>query len=128
MGISGWQLILILVIVFVLFGAGKLPKVMGEIGRGMRNMKDGLKGDGESVAEDEKIATSLPASPVKKDTISKTKTVAKKPVAKKTVVKKAAKKTSSSKTPAPAVASKKKADVVKKAVSKNTKKPANKKS
>ncbi len=44
MGISGWQLILVLVIVFVLFGAGKLPRVMGDLGRGVRSMKDGLNG------------------------------------------------------------------------------------
>ena len=47
MGISGWQLILILVIVFVLFGAGKLPRVMGDLGRGVRSMKDGLNGNEE---------------------------------------------------------------------------------
>jgi sec-independent protein translocase protein TatA len=45
-----WQLVLILVIVFALFGAGKLPKVMGDIGRGIRNLKTGLKSD-----EDNKI-------------------------------------------------------------------------
>ena len=47
MGISGWQLILVLVIVFVLFGAGKLPRVMGDLGRGVRSMKDGLNGKEE---------------------------------------------------------------------------------
>ena len=53
MSIGIWQLILILVIVFVLFGAGKLPKVMGDVGKGIRAMKDGLKGDAapEQVAD-----------------------------------------------------------------------------
>ena len=55
MGISLWQLLLILVIVFVLFGAGKLPRVMGDIGKGVRSMRDGLKGD-----EDEKDPAQLP--------------------------------------------------------------------
>lgn len=36
------ELLLILLIVFVFFGAGKLPKVMGDIGRGMRALKNGL--------------------------------------------------------------------------------------
>ncbi len=43
MASSMWELILILMIVFVLFGAGKLPKVMGDIGKGIRSLRDGLK-------------------------------------------------------------------------------------
>ena len=39
------ELLLILVIVFVLFGAGKLPQVMGDIGKGIRGLKKGLKED-----------------------------------------------------------------------------------
>ncbi len=38
-----WELVLILVIVFIFFGAGKLPQVMGDIGRSIRNLKDGMK-------------------------------------------------------------------------------------
>lgn len=48
---SIWHLIVVLVIVFVLFGAGKLPRVMGDIGKGIKNLKEGLKGD-----EDKKLA------------------------------------------------------------------------
>lgn len=47
MSIGIWQLLLILVIVLVVFGAGKLPRVMGDMGRGIRSMKEGLKGEGE---------------------------------------------------------------------------------
>jgi sec-independent protein translocase protein TatA len=36
------ELVVILVIVLVLFGAGKLPKVMGDIGRGLRSFKDAV--------------------------------------------------------------------------------------
>jgi sec-independent protein translocase protein TatA len=43
MGIGVSELLLILVIVFVLFGAGKLPQVMGDIGKGIRGLKKGLK-------------------------------------------------------------------------------------
>ncbi len=45
MAIGIWQLALILILILVLFGAGRLPKVMGDIGSGMRNLKDGLKSD-----------------------------------------------------------------------------------
>lgn len=37
------ELILILVIIFVLFGAGKLPEVMGQVGKSIKNLKDGMK-------------------------------------------------------------------------------------
>ncbi len=40
-----WELVLILAIIFIFFGAGKLPNVMGDIGKSIRNFKDGLKGE-----------------------------------------------------------------------------------
>lgn len=43
MASSFWELLLVLVIVFVLFGAGKLPAVMKDIGKGIRSLRDGLK-------------------------------------------------------------------------------------
>ena len=44
MGISLPNILLILVIVLILFGAGKLPKVMGELGKGLKNFKEGMEG------------------------------------------------------------------------------------
>lgn len=38
------QLILIFAIVLVLFGAGKIPKIMKDFGIGIRAFKDGLEG------------------------------------------------------------------------------------
>ena len=49
MSLGMGELLLILVIVFVLFGAGKLPQVMGDIGKGVKSLKKGLK-------EEEKLA------------------------------------------------------------------------
>jgi len=42
---SIWQLLLVVIVIFVIFGAGKLPKVMGDLGKGVKNLKDGLGGD-----------------------------------------------------------------------------------
>ena len=53
MGIGIWQLLLILIIIFVVFGAGKLPKVMKDVGKGVRNLKEGLDGE-ESKPEGKK--------------------------------------------------------------------------
>jgi sec-independent protein translocase protein TatA len=44
MGLSFWELVIILAIVLIIFGAGKLPNVMGELGKGLRNFRKGIKG------------------------------------------------------------------------------------
>lgn len=49
MGLSITHLLLLLVIIFVVFGAGKLPRVMGDIGKGVRSMREGLKSEDEPV-------------------------------------------------------------------------------
>jgi len=54
MGISLPNIIIILFIVLILFGAGKLPKVMGDLGKGIKNFKDGLKEDEKKSIESEK--------------------------------------------------------------------------
>ncbi len=52
MSLGFWQLILILVIVLLVFGAGKLPRVMGDLGKGIKSMKEGIN-DGKDNASDE---------------------------------------------------------------------------
>lgn len=47
------HLLLVLIVVLILFGAGKLPKVMGDLGRGMRNLREELNKD-EASKDDEK--------------------------------------------------------------------------
>ena len=45
MGFGLTEMVIILAIVLVLFGAGKLPTVMGDLAKGVRNFKAGLKDD-----------------------------------------------------------------------------------
>ncbi len=45
--IRGPELIIILVIVVLLFGVGRLSKIGSELGRGIREFREGLKGDDE---------------------------------------------------------------------------------
>ena len=54
MSLGIWEILIILVLVLVLFGAGKLPRVMGDLGKGLRNFKDGLKGEGDAASSDAK--------------------------------------------------------------------------
>lgn len=41
------ELIIILVIVLLLFGPGRISKIAGELGRGIRSFKDGINPDEE---------------------------------------------------------------------------------
>jgi sec-independent protein translocase protein TatA len=43
MNIGFGELVVILLIVLLMFGAGRLPRVMGDIGKGMRALREGLK-------------------------------------------------------------------------------------
>ena len=46
------HLILVLVIVLLVFGTSRIPKIMGDIGKGVRSLRDGLKGDDAAKIED----------------------------------------------------------------------------
>ena len=75
MSIGIWQVVLILLIVLILFGAGKLPKVMGDVAKGVKNFKSGMKEDDEddkraiSEAADEQAGVAEPA--LKRDEAAK---------------------------------------------------------
>ncbi|MEJ5232425.1 MAG: twin-arginine translocase TatA/TatE family subunit [Geminicoccaceae bacterium] len=53
-----WEALLVLGIVLVIFGAGKLPTVMGDLAKGIKTFKAGLK-------EEESATASPPAEPSK---------------------------------------------------------------
>ena len=45
------ELIIILVIVVLLFGVGRLSRIGGELGKGIREFRQGLQGEDDSEAE-----------------------------------------------------------------------------
>ena len=55
MGLSFANIVIILVIILILFGAGKLPKVMGDLGKGIKSFKDGLKSEEEFEEKPKKL-------------------------------------------------------------------------
>lgn len=59
MGISFWQILLIVVVVVLLFGAGKIPRLMGDVAKGIRSFKSGLK-DEEAGEEGDQQAAQPP--------------------------------------------------------------------
>ncbi|MBI1215394.1 MAG: twin-arginine translocase TatA/TatE family subunit [Alphaproteobacteria bacterium] len=66
MGLSFGHIVVILLIVLVLFGAGRLPQVMGDLGKGLRSFKDGLKGE-DHPSDDDGKKDALPPSDKKGD-------------------------------------------------------------
>jgi len=70
MGIGVWQIVLILAIVLIIFGAGKLPKVMGDMGKGIKSFKAGINEKEEDAAASAKTienTTSASVSTESKD-------------------------------------------------------------
>ncbi|MFZ3079045.1 MAG: twin-arginine translocase TatA/TatE family subunit [Bellilinea sp.] len=51
---SGWEILVVLAIVLLLFGVGRIGKIGGELGSGIRAFRKGLKGDEAEKPEDEK--------------------------------------------------------------------------
>lgn len=78
------EIAIILVIILIFFGVGKLPQVGSAIGKGLRAFKRGQQG-----AEDEEEVEEKP-EPAPKKKIAAKKTTAKKTTAKKTTRKKSA--------------------------------------
>ena len=61
LGLNVWEILVILVILLIIFGAGKLPSVMGDLAKGIRAFKQGLKDEDAGGPE-------RPAPPSRPDT------------------------------------------------------------
>ena len=49
---SSIELIIVLVIVILLFGVGRISKIAGELGKGVRDFQKGLKGEEKTEAKE----------------------------------------------------------------------------
>lgn len=63
--IGPWEIALVLVIILIVFGVGKLPQVGGAIGKGLRAFKRGQRGEDEEEEEEEEPK---PKKPTRKKT------------------------------------------------------------
>lgn len=54
MNLGPTELIIILVIVIVLFGVGRLSRLGGELGQGIKSFREGLRSDDDETANDVK--------------------------------------------------------------------------
>jgi sec-independent protein translocase protein TatA len=61
-----WEIVLILVIILIVFGVGKLPQVGSAIGKGLRAFKKGQAGEEE---EEEEVESPKPKKVVRNKTV-----------------------------------------------------------
>ena len=54
MGISFWQIAIVVVIVVLLFGRGKISSLMGDVAKGIKSFKRGMSDDSSSSNDDNK--------------------------------------------------------------------------
>ena len=57
--LSHW--LIVLVVILILFGAGRIPAAMGDLARGMRAFRTGMREDGDGDARSEKLVEAQPA-------------------------------------------------------------------
>ncbi len=62
MDIGPTELLIVLVIVVILFGSGRIAKLGGELGHGLREFRKGLSGADEASAKSTSITTTTPDS------------------------------------------------------------------
>tara|TARA_X000001036_G_scaffold435217_1_gene476028 strand:+ start:446 stop:643 length:198 start_codon:yes stop_codon:yes gene_type:complete len=48
MGISFWQIAIVVVLVVLLFGRGKISSLMGDVAKGIKSFKKGMSDDNSS--------------------------------------------------------------------------------
>lgn len=61
--LSIWHWIIVLVIIMLLFGKGKIPGLMGDMAKGVKAFKQGLKEDSDSPAAPSKALHGDVAAP-----------------------------------------------------------------
>ena len=48
---SMWHWMIVLAVILIVFGAGKLPHVMGDLAKGIKQFKAGMRDDEDEVAK-----------------------------------------------------------------------------
>ncbi len=78
MGGIGWQeLLIVLLIVLVVFGAGRLPQIGEGLGKGIRNLKRALKSDDdiEVTSKDKQVESESSAKRVADEDVAEAEVV-----------------------------------------------------
>jgi len=77
MGISVWQLLILLAVVILIFGTKKLKNVGGDLGSAIKSFKTSVKEGDESAAQQNKVEQADSSSNTTSNTASNTESVKK---------------------------------------------------
>lgn len=70
---SIWHWLIVLVVVLLLFGRGKIPELMGDMAKGIKSFKKGMTDDDEVVVQDTRtVEHRMDDAVVSKEKVSKT--------------------------------------------------------
>jgi sec-independent protein translocase protein TatA len=67
-GISIWELMILLIVLLLIFGAKRLPEMGRSLGKGMREFKDSVTGVEDAVTTTTPTRVELPTAPPDPDT------------------------------------------------------------
>lgn len=67
MPLHGWEILIVLVVVLIVFGVGKLPQAMGSLGKGIRSFKRSASGEDEEDSKKGKAGTEESKAEKEKD-------------------------------------------------------------
>ena len=62
MGISFWQIAIVVVLVVLLFGRGKISSLMGDVAKGIKSFKKGMSDDTSTTNQDDNSKSDNSAS------------------------------------------------------------------
>jgi|TARA_B000000557_G_scaffold214063_1_gene180494 sec-independent protein translocase protein TatA len=62
MGISFWQIAIVVVLVVLLFGRGKISSLMGDVAKGIKSFKKGMSDDTSTNNQEENSKSDNPDS------------------------------------------------------------------
>lgn len=65
---SIWHWLIVLVVVLLLFGRGKIPELMGDVAKGIKSFKRGMSDDESAAKDDHKTVEHRPED--QKDRVS----------------------------------------------------------
>ncbi len=64
---SAWHWVIVLLVILIVFGAGKLPRVMGDVAKGIKNFKSGLKDEDETTTPPAAVTSASPTAATNDD-------------------------------------------------------------
>jgi len=65
MGISVWQILVVVVLLVLLFGRGKISELMGDVAKGIKSFRKGMREDPPETPQVEAGTVNVEAAPAK---------------------------------------------------------------